>query len=109
MVMKNSFILYSEIDVEDDVLDCIYFIKGECWAQPSMDKTREHYKPTEEDQKNHCTGGKFFRVSAFCRLSNAFESDRFREGRTPLVRRGKRAITALRRAWPPRTSARICV
>ena len=58
-MMKNSFILYSEVVIEDNPVDCIYFINGQCWAQPFATRTHtgpdiEFYKPTDEDQKNYC-------------------------------------------------------
>ena len=53
--MKRSFILYNEIEVGDDLVDCIYFLKDECWAQPFVSGEKGgYYAPTEEEQKKHC-------------------------------------------------------
>ena len=52
--MKNSFILYSEVEVGDDLVNCIYLFKDECRAQPILGKEEGYYKPTEEDQNHFC-------------------------------------------------------
>jgi len=39
---------------EANLVDCIYFIGGECRAQLNTDKVGKCYTPTEEDQKNYC-------------------------------------------------------
>jgi hypothetical protein len=53
-VTENSFILYSEVDLEDNPVDCIYLVKDECRAQPFVGPDKEYYKPTSEDQKDFC-------------------------------------------------------
>ncbi|MCJ7456095.1 hypothetical protein MUP07_05035 [Candidatus Bathyarchaeota archaeon] len=52
--MKNSFILYSRVEVGEDLVDCVYLFKDGCRAQPILDKEAGYYKPTEEDQKIFC-------------------------------------------------------
>lgn len=52
---KNSFILYSEVELEDDLVDCIYLFKDKCRAQPIVDKEEGYYKPTDEDRKRFCS------------------------------------------------------
>ena len=49
-----TFIIYSEVDVGPDAMDCVYFFEDECRAQPFMDKTEGYYKPTQEDQTGFC-------------------------------------------------------
>ena len=64
-MMKNSFILYSELLTGDDFLGCIYFASNQCRAQPFVQVAQgeklELYKPTEQDQKEHCRSGASFR------------------------------------------------
>jgi len=52
--MKESFILYSVIDVGDNPVDCVYLDKDDCRAVPYLPKYKEYYKPTEEEQKEFC-------------------------------------------------------
>ena len=59
---KNCFILYSEVELGDDLVDCIYLFKDECRAQPIVDKKEGYYKPTEEDQKNFCRNTRLMRT-----------------------------------------------
>ena len=36
-------------------MDCIYFLKDECWAQPFVSGEKGgYYEPTEEEQKEYC-------------------------------------------------------
>ena len=61
---KNSFILYSELLTGDHLVGCIYFASNECRAQPFVQVAqgeRDYYKPTEQDQKEHCRSGGSFR------------------------------------------------
>jgi hypothetical protein len=52
--LKKSFVLYNVIEVEGELVDCIYFIDDECRAQINTDKDGKCYKPTEEEQKKYC-------------------------------------------------------
>jgi hypothetical protein len=52
---KKSFILYSEVELGDDLVDCIYLFKDECRAQPIVDKKEGYYKPTGEDKAHFCS------------------------------------------------------
>jgi hypothetical protein len=51
----RSFILYSEVDVGENPVECVYLMSGECRAQPVLSKETGYYKPTEEDRKTFCT------------------------------------------------------
>jgi len=80
--VKKSFILYSEVHVEGDLVNCIYLINGQCWAQPfaahsklaqsSASEKIEFYKPTEEDQKHFCASGIGFQT---CPRFQAYQDD----------------------------------
>ena len=62
--MEKPFILYAEIHVRGDLVDCIYFIKERCFAQPilvSGDVDAHHYKPNEDDKKAYCNNGEEFK------------------------------------------------
>jgi hypothetical protein len=54
---KDICILYSEVDVGGDMVDCIYLVKDECRAQPFVDVTKVYYKPTEQEKKDYCRSG----------------------------------------------------
>ena len=75
--MGKSFVLYTEVHVEGDLVNCNYLIKGQCWAQPFAERGKmkagnyesvgadiEFYKPTEDDQRRFCanTGREGFRM-----------------------------------------------
>jgi hypothetical protein len=52
---QSSFVVYAEVDLEDNPVDCIYLVKGECRAQPFVDTvTREYYRPTDQEQRDYC-------------------------------------------------------
>jgi hypothetical protein len=68
--LGKSFVFYTEVYVEGDFVDCVYLINKQCWAQPfaeligraergsykpTLGTNIEFYKPTEEDQTEHCT------------------------------------------------------
>ena len=53
--MKTSYALYSEMDVSDDPVNCVYLFKDECRAQPFVDKEEGYYKPIDEDRKRFCS------------------------------------------------------
>jgi hypothetical protein len=55
---KGSCILYSELDVEDNPVNCLYLIKGECRAQPFVNKEEGYYKPDQHDQQVYCKNGR---------------------------------------------------
>jgi hypothetical protein len=59
---KASCILYSEMDVSDDPVNCVYFIGGECRAQPVLGKEEGYYKPNEEDKTNFCSNSRMMRT-----------------------------------------------
>lgn len=70
--MAKSFVLYSIIEVEGELVECVYFINGQCYAQPFARRTNlerqsglgpdvEFYKPVEQDQLDFCKN-KAFRV-----------------------------------------------
>lgn len=58
--MTKTYILYNEIEVEGELVDCIYLNEDECRAQPYVAKRiarpedRTFYKPNEEDKKEFC-------------------------------------------------------
>jgi hypothetical protein len=57
--LAKSFVLCNMIEVEGDLVNCVYLVDGECRAQPftKMHGSRGStgfYKPTEEEQKNYC-------------------------------------------------------
>jgi hypothetical protein len=60
--MAKSYLLYVEIEAEDNQMDCIYFSGSECLAQPHSIAKRPHYKPTDEDQKLYCKNGNEFKA-----------------------------------------------
>jgi hypothetical protein len=59
MFMARTFILYSEVEVEGNIVDCVYFVKDECRAQPFVDSDKEYFKPNKEDRGKFCNR-KFF-------------------------------------------------
>ena len=62
--MVKSFVLYNILEVEGELLDCIYFMNNECRAQPilvGVSKMGEAYHPTELDQKEYCKGSDKFK------------------------------------------------
>jgi hypothetical protein len=69
--LEKAFVVYTELQVEGDLLDCIYFTKGECLAQPFVKlPSKEYYKPNEEDQKSFCKNRDEFRA---CPRFGAFQ------------------------------------
>jgi len=57
--LGKVFILYREIVAGDDLMECIYFSKGVCMAQPMEIKglpplNIPFYQPTEEEKKGLC-------------------------------------------------------
>ena len=63
--MKKSFILYSEVDVEGELLECVYLVSDECRAQPLTSKIEgeiPYYKPSQEDLKIYCKDARNFRA-----------------------------------------------
>ena len=55
--MTKSFVLYTVLEVEGELVNCIYFANNECRAQPvvlGVSAMGEFYKPTEEDQTRFC-------------------------------------------------------
>ena len=58
--MLRKFVLYNEIEVnEDEVVDCIYFVGGDCRAQPfsltvGLGAKGGFYKPTDEEIRKYC-------------------------------------------------------
>ncbi len=72
--MPKSFVSYIIPHVEEELVDCNYFMKGKCWAQPFATHTKmesyqaagaedfESYSPTEEDQKQYCKNTVNFRT-----------------------------------------------
>jgi hypothetical protein len=59
---KNSFILYSRVEVGEDLVDCVYLFKDGCRAQPILDKEAGYYKPTEEDKTRFCSNPRLMRT-----------------------------------------------
>jgi hypothetical protein len=49
----RRYILYSEIQLGENQVDCIYFVSGVCMATPTS-VGGDYYKPTEQDQKDWC-------------------------------------------------------
>ena len=61
--MTKSFVLYTILEVEGKLVDCIYFANSECRAQPvvhGVSAPGEFYKPNEQDQKEYCKNGANF-------------------------------------------------
>jgi hypothetical protein len=69
MSMVKSFILYSEVEIEDNVVDCVYLVKDECRAQPFVGSDKEYFKPNEKDRAKFCNRG-FFTA---CPRFNAYQ------------------------------------
>jgi hypothetical protein len=71
----KSFVFYTEVGVEGDLVNCIYLINGNCWAQPFAARTSlerqqlaeaiSFYKPTEEDQAAYCAFATFLKCPRF--------------------------------------------
>ena len=60
--MAKSFVLYNVLEVEGELVDCIYYVNGMCRAQPftvveGRGTRGGFYKPTEEEQKKYCKNG----------------------------------------------------
>lgn len=80
--MGKSFVFYTKVYVEGDLVNCIYFINGKCWAQPFAARSKlsqsaaaeqvEFYKPTEEEQKKYCMNIGEFRA---CPRFQAYQDD----------------------------------
>jgi len=68
-LLEKTFILYREIIVGDDWMECVYFSEGHCTAQPAEMKLIHHkpfYQPTEEERKALCqTKEDFLRCGRF--------------------------------------------
>jgi hypothetical protein len=67
--VTKSFVLYTILEVEGNLVNCVYLINGQCWAQPFATHMHggpaiELYKPTEDEQKRFCTntGREGFRI-----------------------------------------------
>jgi hypothetical protein len=54
-LVVRSFILYTEVEIEDNAVDCVYLFKDGCHAQPFLDKETGYYKPEDDDRKTFCT------------------------------------------------------
>jgi len=53
--MNKSLVLYHEIDVGRDPVNCIYLIFDDCHAQPFATRTGTgFYSPSEDDKKRFC-------------------------------------------------------
>jgi hypothetical protein len=55
--MTKSFVLYTILEVEGKLVDCIYFANNQCRAQPvivGVSTMGESYKPTEADKRKYC-------------------------------------------------------
>jgi hypothetical protein len=70
--LKKTFILYREIVVRDDLMECIYFSGGNCLAQPTEMKAHAPslrmplFKPSKDEKKELClTRGKFLACGRF--------------------------------------------
>ena len=59
-MLKNTYILYHEVEVKGEPVDCIYLNGDECRAQPYSQRVKGamegmlFYKPNEEDKKRFC-------------------------------------------------------
>jgi hypothetical protein len=63
--LGKSFLFYTEVYVEGDLMNCVYLNNGQCWAQPFAPRTTldrqaavdqiELYKPTGDEQTRFCT------------------------------------------------------
>lgn len=63
--MTKSFVLYTVLEVEGELVNCIYFTNNECRAQPvvlGVSAMGEFYKPTEEDQSRFCRNTRMMRT-----------------------------------------------
>jgi hypothetical protein len=75
--MAKSSVLYNVVEVEGELVNCIYFNTGECWAQPFATQmpgvpTAEHYKPTDDEKNRYCMNEKEFRA---CPRFKAYQAD----------------------------------
>ena len=55
--MQKHSILYRDIIVEGELMECVYFSNGDCTAQPvemKMIHRMPFYKPTDEEKKSLC-------------------------------------------------------
>jgi hypothetical protein len=65
--LTKSFVLYTVLEVEGELVDCIYFANNECRAQPvvrGVSGVGDFYKPTAEEQKDFCKERSNFRACA---------------------------------------------
>lgn len=51
---KGSCILYSEIDLGENSVECVYLFKDECRAQPIVEREIGFYKVNEDDVRRFC-------------------------------------------------------
>lgn len=66
-MLNKPYVFYTEVYAEGNLVNCVYFINEECWAQPFAKQMQtgpafEHYKPTEEDHKDWCKNRAMFRA-----------------------------------------------
>jgi hypothetical protein len=56
--LEKTYILYNEIEVEGELVDCIYLDDGNCRAQPHVanyaGERANYYRPNEEERKHYC-------------------------------------------------------
>ena len=61
--MGKSFVLYTIVSSEENLVNCIYFIYDVCRSQPHIplnDRTDQFYKPTPGEQGDFCKNGPAF-------------------------------------------------
>lgn len=75
--MTKTYIIYNEISVESELVDCIYLNGGECRAQPfiakmpgRMGEELNFFKPIEDDQNRYCKKTEGFQ---FCPRFKAYQ------------------------------------
>jgi len=75
--MKKTYVLYNEVDVEGELVDCIYLNYDECRAQPYIAKKigrpedMTFYNPSKEDKEKYCqVAGQFKDCPRFVAYQN---------------------------------------
>jgi hypothetical protein len=93
--LGKSFVVYTRVYVEGDLVDCIYFMGSKCWANPfaekkvsdltsrtlrkmsvgpheSVGENIEFYEPSQDEKKDYCLNIKNFRE---CPRFKAYQDD----------------------------------
>jgi hypothetical protein len=57
--MEKSYVRYTILHVEDELMNCIYFVQDHCTAQPHAVANANfpsagYYKPTDDERKEFC-------------------------------------------------------